>query len=99
MQYLLKMIALAALLTGCTLSSTEPVQHQDAATTPNDTYQNCPKLRSDICTQEYLPVCGLTDEKLQRTYGNACTACAQEQVHGYLSGECSNSARDKKLTD
>lgn len=88
MQYLLKMIALTALFAGCTMSPAEPVQGQGAEPPQDTAYQSCPERRPEICTQEYRPVCGLTDDQLQHTYGNACTACGDEKVHGYITGEC-----------
>lgn len=89
MQYLLKVIALSALLAGCAINPAEPVQQRQGAEASQDTaYQSCPERRPEICTQEYRPVCGLADDQLPHTYGNACTACADEQVHGYSTGEC-----------
>jgi hypothetical protein len=37
-----------------------------------------------VCTLEYVPVCGDNGE----TYGNACGACAVEEVASYVDGEC-----------
>jgi hypothetical protein len=36
------------------------------------------------CTLEYFPVCG--DNGV--TYGNACSACASQNVESYKLGEC-----------
>lgn len=88
MQHLLKVTVLSALLVGCTSNSGEPAKSEGAETSQNSAYQSCPARRPEICTQEYLPVCGITDEKVRRTYGNACTACGDAQVHGYVPGEC-----------
>ena len=58
----------------------------------------CPKKRPTICTQEYLPVCGLFDSShimcfrapCGMTYGNKCTACADKNVISYTYGSCDN---------
>jgi hypothetical protein len=47
--------------------------------------------RPEMCTLEYLPVCG-SDEI---TYGNGCGACAAG-VNYWISGECGNKNEDKK---
>jgi hypothetical protein len=36
------------------------------------------------CTLEYFPVCG--DNGV--TYGNACSACASQEIDSYKNGEC-----------
>lgn len=60
---------------------------------------NCPENRPDVCTQIYQPVCGLVDTGIRcittpcpsaeyQTFGNACTACSDSNVTGYVEGEC-----------
>lgn len=51
--------------------------------------------RSQICTMDYNPVCGYFDTSIKcfkypcaATYGNACTACADDKVAFYEQGEC-----------
>jgi hypothetical protein len=55
--------------------------------------------RPEICTREYVPVCGLRDTGIRcvtppcpsgewRTYGNACEACSDASVTGYTEGAC-----------
>ena len=39
---------------------------------------------AEVCTLEYFPVCG--NDGL--TYGNACSACASQNVESYKLGEC-----------
>jgi hypothetical protein len=42
-----------------------------------------------VCTREYLPVCGFNDSgKKIKSYGNACSACADSKVLGHTLGEC-----------
>lgn len=62
-------------------------------------YAECEEPRPQFCTQEYVPVCGTRDTGVrcvttpcpsteQRTYGNACSACAEPDVLGFERGEC-----------
>ena len=59
----------------------------------------CVDPRSPICTQDYLPVCGLRDTGIRcvttpcdsaewKTYSNACTACSDPNVEHYRPGAC-----------
>ncbi|WP_288363231.1 hypothetical protein [uncultured Spongiibacter sp.] len=75
--------------------STPPVQ-SDAS---REGFIHCESPRSEICTREYRPVCGHLDSQIQcvtqpcaapthKTYGNACSACADEAVVGYEFGSC-----------
>ena len=59
----------------------------------------CVDPRSPICTQDYLPVCGLRDTGIRcvttpcdsaewKTYSNACTACSGPSVELYRPGAC-----------
>ncbi len=56
---------------------------------------DCTEPRSQACTKEYVPVCGWRDVALEcdnppckATYGNKCTACADETVAYWTEGEC-----------
>ena len=59
-------------------------------------YCELEQRKAEACTMEYAPVCGWSDpEKIQcirypcaQTYGNICTACANENVAYYTVGEC-----------
>ena len=53
------------------------------------------KTRSQACTIDYNPVCGWFGQNIQcikypcaATYGNACGACADENVEYWTEGEC-----------
>ncbi len=80
-------------LTACNQDIPPADNHADAAMT------QCADPRPEICTFEYNPVCGLQDTGIRcvttpcpseewRTYGNACSACADEKVSGYKAGAC-----------
>jgi hypothetical protein len=56
---------------------------------------DCSESRPEACTKEYMPVCGWYNQEIQciqypcaETYGNKCTACADEKVAYYTEGEC-----------
>jgi hypothetical protein len=59
-------------------------------TTPkeNTLTQTCPDVRSQICTMDYRPVCGIGAGKLKKTSSNQCQACADKTVTSYSEGEC-----------
>lgn len=52
--------------------------------------------RGAFCTQQYEPVCGLTQvecittpcDPVPQSFGNACTACSNERVLSYTEGVC-----------
>ncbi len=67
-----------AMLAGCS-SASRPVP---------DSAGLCEEPRPQMCTREYLPVCGVQDNSLAKTYGNACTACAEQQVVYFIKGGC-----------
>ncbi|MGB1580392.1 MAG: hypothetical protein ACPHER_02670 [Nevskiales bacterium] len=85
-------IACAGLLSAC---NEQPANGQ----TPGTALTQCPEQRPQICTYEYQPVCGLRDTGIRcvttpcpsaewKTYGNACSACGDTKVSGYVPGEC-----------
>ncbi len=62
-------------------------------------YVECVIPRPELCTQDWLPVCGLRDTGVRcvtepcdswetKTFSNACTACADKDVYGWRPGEC-----------
>ena len=48
----------------------------------------CPKPRPQICTMEYVPVCGRDQAGKLKTYANACTACANSRIEAYRKAAC-----------
>lgn len=58
-------------------------------TTPTSaSLTTCTEPRPEICTRDYRPVCGRTEDGRSQTYGNACDACSQRDVVGHRPGPC-----------
>ena len=55
-------------------------------TTRTPTEGQCADPRPEICTKEYMPVCGNNGQ----TYGNKCEACADQNVNTYEQGACND---------
>ena len=49
----------------------------------------CIDPRPQVCTMNYLPVCGILEDNSKKTYSNACSACSDGNVVGYNKGACS----------
>ncbi len=54
----------------------------------NTTQTICTDPRPQVCTMDYRPVCGERTDGSRKTYSNGCTACSDQQVIGYVEGEC-----------
>jgi hypothetical protein len=59
----------------------------------------CPTRSVELCTSIFKPVCASRDTGVRcvrapcpslapTTYGNACSACRDPKVYGYLEGAC-----------
>lgn len=48
----------------------------------------CADPRPQMCTRDYRPACGLRRDHTSRTYGNACSACADPEVLSQSAGAC-----------
>jgi tetratricopeptide (TPR) repeat protein len=48
----------------------------------------CADPRPQMCTREYRPACGLRRDGSRKSYGNACTACADADVVSQAAGPC-----------
>ena len=48
----------------------------------------CQSPRPQVCTREFVPVCGKLDSGDLETFDNACSACADEAVEGYYPSAC-----------
>ena len=80
------------LLGGCASSARPPNDFADIDA-------RCEEPRPEMCTREYRPVCALRDTGIRcvtmpcpstewKTYGNACSACADADVIGHVAGAC-----------
>jgi len=68
------------MLSACSMQATKPVQ--------GDAWTVCSEPRPQICTMEYMPVCGRDQAGNLKTYATGCTACADSTVLEYQKGEC-----------
>lgn len=69
-------------------------------TLPDTPLQQCAEIRPEVCTKIYRPVCAQRDSGTRCvmapcpqasewvTYGNDCSACADERVMGYHQRSC-----------
>ena len=48
----------------------------------------CADPRPQMCTREYRPACGVQRGGSRKTYGNACSACADPDVVSQEAGAC-----------
>ena len=48
----------------------------------------CADPRPQMCTRDYRPACGLRRDGSRKTYGNACSACADPAVVTQGAGAC-----------
>ena len=59
---------------------------------PRNDLAMCTDPRPQICTREYMPVCGHVGyDDSWKTYGNACSACGDPAVDGWMAGACPES--------
>ena len=78
-------------------------QTQKPIIVPNtsSSYKACKSPRPEMCTHQFQPVCAKRDTGVRcfttpcpstekATYGNACSACADKKVIGYIEGVCSS---------
>jgi len=80
------MSILALILLGC--------EKQPVNLSPQQDYLDkvCKNPRPQICTREYIPVCGTVAAEV-KTYGNACTACSDSNVSSYRTGACEKNTK------
>jgi len=48
----------------------------------------CADPRPQMCTRDYRPACGSLKDGSRKTYGNACSACADPNVTTQAAGAC-----------
>ena len=80
--YLLGGLTLGFTLMACQSTEQEEQAVNEVALT------TCPETRPQICTMEYMPVCGSKSDASTKIYGNACGACGDVEVTGYVAGAC-----------
>mgnify|MGYP001570991280 CR=1 FL=1 len=92
------------LLGGCTVDSDDAVEPgksveshgtvvtaESASTVETGESEECvlvPPKQPLACTMQYDPVCGEMTEGRSKTFSNACVACSDRLVAGYLMGSC-----------
>ena len=72
------------LLAGCSLTDIEPNEQPPVDTIPSEATLCDVDNRPEVCTREYMPVCG-DDNK---TYSNSCVACSNESITYHVPGAC-----------
>ena len=86
------------LVAGC-LDAGAPPPETPPESPAGGNYIQCTDPRPEACTQQYLPVCASRDTGIRcittpcdsaqwKTYGNACGACSDPDVYGYIEGTC-----------
>ena len=73
-------LALLAAFSGCAAQSPDSMAPSSATV--------CEEPRPQVCTMEYLPVCGNLSAGGMKTYSNACSACSDAAVAAWVEGEC-----------
>ncbi len=48
----------------------------------------CKDPRPQICTMDYSPVCGISQDGSKKTYANGCGACSDLKMIEYYPGSC-----------
>ncbi len=80
-------LAVLALFVALPACAQQPPQTQPAPAAPGQVM--CTEPRRTACTFDYRPVCGTKRDGTRQTYGNACTACADQTVVSHIPGPCS----------
>lgn len=77
-QMIVFLIAVMAIFSNCSADEmVETVKSTD-----------CPETRSMMCTMDYKPVCGMSQDKSVKTYSNACSACSNKAVVSHVPQAC-----------
>jgi len=70
-------ITLLLSLSACTTKTPLPEQ-----------VRRCDSPRPEVCPMSYIPACGYSTDGPFKTYSNACSACSENKVIGFLEGVC-----------
>lgn len=101
MSQLVKLIILTACLTACASSKIPTESETQSGVTL------CPEQRPQVCTMDYRPVCATRDTSTrcvtapcpsteEKTYSNACSACADVKVLSHIPDECPASSSNQQ---
>jgi len=80
-----------ACLAGARLDLTEAVAKASASlrTRAQAALGSCLSIRDHLCLEQDAPVCGVFPDGTRRSYRNACEACRNPSLTGWLEGACS----------
>ena len=100
------MAVVAGFLASC-MGATKPAPEEPIGVVPPEEHTSvvtqCKDPRPEMCTMQYLPVCGNVAEApvckpgmacpavimmKKKTYSNSCSACSDPKVRSYAEGEC-----------
>jgi len=95
---IISIVTFALIITSCTTNPGAQSNTKKPELEKSE-FTQCPEQRPKICTREYIPVCATRDTGVrcvttpcpsseQKTYGNGCSACADEMVLGYKLDAC-----------
>ena len=79
----LAFLALAFALPAC---AQQPPAKPPAPPAPGQV--TCTQPRPEVCTKDFRPVCGTRRDGTRQTYGNGCSACADQNVVSHVPGPC-----------
>ncbi len=96
----LSIIGILSLIFLIACQDKKPVTNPKPKPSPVGAYTECKDPRPEACTREFRPVCGKVDTGVRcvttpcpstenKTYSNACTACADPKVYGFWKNACS----------
>ena len=80
------LFAILVLVSGC--QSYVKDDHSGTDSDMDAELEMCVDPRPEICTMEFAPVCGMRDGGEKESYPNGCGACSNQEIVGYLPGEC-----------
>ncbi len=74
-------------LTALAISGCAPISLVSPLNNTIDLSQ-CQEPRPQVCTSDYMPVCGQLAAGLHKTYPNGCTACVDPAVSAFRPASC-----------